>query len=192
MATVALTVSSNAAEILRAWSSWPKESQTAIIKNVARELILLQGEVRSRAALKLRSGTRGLARRLTSYARATDLGLGFDAAIGFRKTTGFPYELSQEFGARAAAGKAMAIPLTAKARRAGSPRNMAVRLFVPPGTHILAESTLAGFRKTGNAFIAHYVLVKSIKPRLNFVQTVFSAAERLSKAILDGFKGRAS
>lgn len=184
MATIGIQLDSNAARVLRDWYAMPAEARGRIKANVARELIMLQGDVRSKTGLKWRSGARGLSGRLTSNVRESG-SFGLDGAIGFRKTRGFPYELAQEFGAKAKPGKAMAIPLTPAARRAGSPRNMAVKLFIPHGTHVLAESR-------GQARIFHYALVKSIKARLGFARNVEPAGERISQAIIAGMAGRNS
>jgi hypothetical protein len=182
MATMPITVNVEAAAVLRRFDRLPESARAAVRRNVARELLVMRSAVRSRADIRTPSGTRGLMGRLTSYASAKS-GLGLDAAIGFRKTRGFPYELSQEFGARAKPGRAMSIPVSRMAKAVGSPRNMpGVRLFVPRGTHVLAEAPAPG------RLVVHYVLVKSIRPRLNFRRTVGSpaASEKISAAIVNG------
>lgn len=183
MATVPITVNVDAANVLRRFDRLPVESQGRIRRNVARELIALQGEVRARSGVRTPSGARGLMGRLTSYSEARS-GIGLDAAIGFRKTRGFPYELSQEFGARAKPGGAMTIPLTPLAKRVGGAKDFPGKLFRPKGTRILAESPAPG------KLIAHYVLVKSIRPRLGFgaIVTRPQAVDAISAAILRGLE----
>lgn len=161
----------NASDILRRFDRWPSYVQTSILKALKRHLMLMEGKVKQRADIKARRGSSGLMGRLTSYARVTGNDH-VDAAIGFRKTRGFPYEYAQEFGARAKAGGAMAIPMSPIARalseRSGggpSPRQLGIALFRPRGTNVLLE---ARQRST----VLHYVLVKAIKPRLHFRRTV--------------------
>lgn len=188
MATVPITVSVEAAGVLRRFAALPERSRARIRRNVARELIALRGEVRARSDVRFRSGARGLFGRLTSHADS-DSRLNLDAAIGFRKTRGFPYELSQEFGARAKPGGAMTIPVSSMARRVqGGARHFpGGTLFRPKGTNVLAEQAGRGKLQV------HYVLVKSIRPRLNFRRTVGSnsVADRISAAILGGMEGAA-
>ena len=100
-------------------------------------------------------------------------------------------ELSQEFGAKAKAGGAMAIPVSPAARKAGAPGNMNVELFIPAGTHVLAEqrkNQLEAFRKGKGAFEVHYVLVKSIPPRLNFRESVTSGLSIVFAEVLNAAK----
>lgn len=188
MTTIGIQIDTNAAQILRQMEGYTERARTAIRQSVARQLILEKQAFLATTGVTFRRGARGLQGRVATFATSLP-GIGFDAGIGFRKTSGFPYELAQEFGAKAKPGRAMSIPVTPKARKAGSPRNMKAKLFVPHGTHVLAESTgLKGFRKTGSTFIVHYVLVKSIKARLGFRSSLSGAGERISGAIRDGLK----
>lgn len=180
----------NAAEIMRRMARMPAKVRGGVAKGLRRSLLALEGKVTAGADLKWRRGGAGLQGRLTSYARLDGVH-NVDAAIGFRKRRGFPYELAQEFGATAKAGKAMAIPVSPLARRLSDrgigPRQSGLPLFRPKGTNVLLEyrgrfKRKAGFREQP----LHYVLVKSIKPRLNFTKTVTANLRDVSRAIVDG------
>ena len=182
----------------------PKEVQTAVRKTLIGELLITEEFVRSSSQLKYQRGAAGLQGRLTSFVK-NDAVYGLDGAIGYRKTRGFPYELSQEFGAKAKAGGAMAIPITPEAR-AASNRGMGPREafpgkmlhFVPrQGKPPLLVLTLIAKGSTGRRapigaalrnvqFIPEYVLVKSIPPRLNFMRTVTARIPAIFQAIVDG------
>jgi len=181
------TVTSNAGDILRRFDKLPAEIQSAVIRRTGEALRVARGKVRSSAALKWRRGARGLAGRLSSYA-VRDRYLGMDAAIGFRKTRGFPYELAQEFGATAKPGRAMAIPLSSLARRLSDrglgPRKFPRALFIPPNMHVLAE----GYKRMPGIKEIHYALVKSIAPRLRFLRTMEGELPRISAEIEAGGK----
>lgn len=187
-----IQIESNAAEVMEKFHRFPAAVQTGILNGLKRSLIVLEGKVKTSAGVKFRRGSAGLAGRVTSYARKADL-MGVEAAIGFRKTKGFPYELSQEFGAKAAPGKAMAIPISGEAKALSysgqGPRAFPRKLhLVKTGRSVvLMESGLDAFR-SGAGITAgglHYVLVKSIPPRLNFRQTVLSNIPQLSEDIVN-------
>jgi len=182
------TVTTNAGEIMRRFNSLPAAIQAGIVRGAGRALILAREQVRTGTGIRSRGGSRGLMGRLTSYARADRI-IGLDAAIGFRnRARGFPYELAQEFGAKASSGKAMAIPISSKARLlsdAGSgPRQFPGKLFIPPHMHVLAEAYVRG----GGIKEIHYALVKSIPPRLKFMRTMQTQLPAISDAIVAGSK----
>ena len=185
-----ILLESNAAEIMRRLARMPAKMRGGVVQGLRRALLGLEGKVTAGADLKWRRGGAGLQGRLTSYARADGM-LGVDAAIGFRKRRGFPYELAQEFGATARAGGAMAIPVSPLARRLSDrgigPRQSGLPLFRPKGTNVLLEyrghyKRKAGYREQP----LHYVLVRSIKPRLNFIKTVTANLRDVSRGIVDG------
>ena len=179
----------NAAEIMRRLSRMPAKVRGGVAKGLRRSLLALEGKVTAGADLKWRRGGAGLQGRLTSYARP-DGALGVDAAIGFRKRRGFPYELAQEFGATAKAGGAMAIPVSALARRLSDrgigPRQSGLTLFRPKGKNVLLE--YRGSKRGGGFKVQplHYVLVKSIKPRLNFTKTITLNLRDVERGIVEG------
>ena len=179
-----IQMSTNVSELLQKFWALPPEVRAGVRDGLAGALLDVEGRVKSNARLKWRRGNAGLAGRLTSYAKLTS-DLGIEAAIGFRNTRGFPYELAQEFGAKARGGGAMAIPVTPMARRhsdrGGSPRNLpGVKLIRLPNTHVLVETRKRAAPKV------HYVLVKSIPPRLRFRETVASRRFWIERGILDG------
>jgi hypothetical protein len=184
-------VTTNAAQIIRRFNALPSAMQGGIVRSVGRALLLTREKVRSNSQAKARRGARGLFGRLTSYAKP-DRQIGLDAAIGFRRSKGFPYELSQEFGAHARPGKAMAIPLSYKAKRLSEggvgPRGFPGKLFIPPNMHVLAES----YKRGGGIKEIHYALVKSIAPRLHFFRTLNAELANLSSAIEAGAQEGAS
>lgn len=154
-------------EVLRKFRRLPAAIQEGVIKGLTGALLETEGHVRMRADVKARRGAAGLFGRLTSYVKAPGL-LEIDAAIGFRKAKGFPYELSQEFGAKAKPGKAMAMPLTTEARAVASPRNFPRKLFMLKtvgGKAFLAE-------KRARSVKIQYLLLKKLSPRLHFRKTV--------------------
>ena len=166
-------VSEDAQRIARQFAALPPAVRAAYVRGLTRALLVAEGRVRRGADLKWRRGNAGLAGRLTSYARESG-STGIDARIGFRATSGFPYELSQEYGARAKPGKALAIPLTPQARhhseRGGGPRTFpGGPLFLLKGPN---AAVLASQPKGSRVAKAHYVLKKSIPPALHFRRTV--------------------
>ena len=179
-----ITIGSNAKSIMRRLDRMPAAVQGGVVKGLKRGLLLAEDHVRRNSKVKWRRGGGGLSGRLTSYARM-DGRLGADAAIGFRKTSGFPYELSQEFGAKAKPGKAMAIPVTPAARRAKSPRQhpQADKLFV----HATMGKAFL-MRATKRAVHLEYVLVKSIPPRLHFRDSVVKSLPMIGDQIERGWK----
>jgi len=162
---------------MRRFAWLPAAVQAGLIRGLRRELLLCEDAVRRNADLKFSGARSGLMSRLTSSVtrgRAMEV----EAVIGFRKTRGFPYELAQEYGAKARSGGAMAIPVSDEARRASAlgrgPRQLGTELFMLKTSRsaILAE-------QAGTRIVAHYVLVKSIRPRLNFRRTVMAERGRI-------------
>ena len=173
-----ITLSSNAAVVLRRFGRLGRDVQQRVVQGVRRALLITETDVQRRADVKWRRGGAGLAGRLTSYAEPKGDWL-LDAAIGFRKTRGFPYELSQEFGAKAKPGKAMSIPLTDRARRAGSPRDY-------PGELAFVKTANKAFlvpEDAGPKLEPAYILVKSIPARLNFRKTVEANVPTISREV---------
>lgn len=171
---VELKLETNVEEVLRWFDRLPKEVQTAVKKGLARALLIIEDKVRRSTGVKLSGARAGLSSRLTSYVETpSDSKIALDGVIGFRKTKGFPYELAQEFGAKAKPGKAMSIPVSPEAKRMNQlgqgPRDFPGKLFIPRGRHVLAA-----YMKGAGTFVTQYVLVKSIKPRLKFVETVMN------------------
>jgi hypothetical protein len=166
-----LHIAANTAEIIGRMRKAPAAVQAEVVAGVARALLLTESAVRSSRGVRWRRGAAGLAGRLTSFARSSSA-FGVDAAIGFRRTRGFPYELAQEFGAKARSGGAMAVPVSGEAR-ALSARGKSARDFPRPlwllrrgGRAVLLETVAPG------EIEPHYVLLKSLRPRLGFRQTV--------------------
>ena len=189
-----ITLSMPEQQVVRYFNRLPQAVQTGVIRGVRRAFLAIEDQVRRRANLSWRRGGAGLSGRLTSYARVGGGSLGLDAAIGFRKPRGFPYELSQEFGAKAKAGKAMAIPLDATARqlsdRGEGPRQYPGRLVMikTPRNVLLFPMGKRNLRQA-----PAYVLVKSIPPRLHFMQNVIGNKHLIEQGIRDGFaEGKAA
>lgn len=157
--------------ILRRFERMPAEQRQAVRRGLAIGMLAMESQVRIRTGVKSRRGGAGLMGRLTSHV-LTLSPASVDGVIGFRKRRGFPYEYAQEEGAKAKPGKAMAVPVTPEARavseRGAGPRAFPRRLFIPEGTHVLAETQ----NDRARTLIVHYVLMKSIPPRLRFRQTV--------------------
>lgn len=176
-----ISIDSNAQEILRKFEKFPESIQTGILNGLKRGLIVSRQRVVSGSGIKSRTGSAGLMGRLTTYARR-DSHFGVDAAIGFRKRNGFPYELSQEFGAKAKPGKAMAIPLTPKAKQFSSPRAFPSDLFIMKanGKAFLVE-------KRARSQVLQYVLVKSIPASLHFMANVKASMPELSYEVVKGY-----
>jgi len=165
----------NIESALKRFRNLPAEVQTRAVKNVRGRLLIAESDVLAHSGVTWRRGAAGLAGRLTSYCKR-DSAIGLDGAIGFRKTTGFPYELSQEFGAKAKPGGAMSIPLSPEAQRFDSPRNFPQELHVQ--------------KMDGKAYLAnekgrpYYILLKSIKPRLRFRQNVARNVPAIGDAVI--------
>jgi len=165
-----IQILSNAAAIARRFEDLPSKVQSAGRKGFARGLLLLEEEVKRRADLRFSGSRSGLASRLTSLVEVGSGAIAIDGQIGFRRTRGFPYELAQEYGAQARSGGAMAIPISKEAKRLGeqgvSAKDFPRTIFRPGNSHVLAEAKARG------SITVHYVLVKSIRPRLHFRDTV--------------------
>jgi len=176
-----IQIKSNARAILAKFHRLPNEVQAGVKRGLARGLLLAEENVRRGADLRFSGARSGLLSRLTSHVEVLGGGMDVDGVIGFRKTRGFPYELSQEFGAKAKPGKAMAVPVSDEAKRLSAqgkgPREMDVILFVPPNTHVLAE-------QMGTQLQVHYVLMKSLKPRLNFRKSVRESMAEIGEQVV--------
>lgn len=179
----------NAQELIDRFGKLLPAVQKGVQKGLHRALRDLEDNVRSRSEIIRNSNNSGLAGRLTSYARAVGAAGSFgsiEGAIGFRKTRGFPYELAQEFGAKAKPGGAMTIPVSAAAKRwsdsGGSARNFPQKLFIPPHMHVLVE----GYKRKGMSGIktVHYVLVKSIRARLGFMKIVIAGIPMIGDEVV--------
>lgn len=193
-----LQIETNAAALVMRFNRMPVNQQKGITKGLARGLLLAEDRVRRGTALKFRRGGSGLAGRLTSFARAEGRG-DIEGAIGFRKTRNFPYELSQEYGAKAKGGKAMSIPISAEAKalsnRGLGPRDMGNRLTLIKGMGkaLLIENRKRAGGRGGGANThfrtdVHWVLVKSIPPRLKFRENVAASVPMISEEVMRGWR----
>jgi hypothetical protein len=199
-----LYITSNAANILRAFDALPKNLQTGVSKGLRRALLLLEDIVKRRADVKFAGARSGLVSRLTSYVE-TGGALAIDGVIGFRKTAHFPYELSQEYGAQAKPGKSMVIPVSPEAKalaaRGLGPKDMAgVKLFIPKGKHVLVaevQRARLGRSSTGRytservttaSVEVQYILIKSLRPRLHFRENVMDNLDVVSREVEGGMK----
>lgn len=195
MAETLLKLETNAAEIAARFERLPKEAQAGILRGLKRELLLTEDAVRQGAGCKFTGGRGGLMSRLTSYATPAPF-IGFDAAIGFRKRGHFPYELAQEFGAKAKPGKAMAIPVSDRAKAAAQrglgPREAfpgkLLHLIKGPRQAVLVLTVVGKRIPGGFQNVDQYVLVKSIPPRLHFRDSVTRRISAISDAVVDGWK----
>jgi len=180
-------IETNAGAVLRKFGRLPKEIQTGVRKGLVRGLLLVEERVKRRSDVKFTGGRGGLASRLTSYAKIGPGAIAIDGVIGFRKTQGFPYELAQEYGAKAKPGKAMAVPVTPEARKAGSPRDFPgkLRMIKGMGKALLVSDTDA-------ATHLQYVLLKSIPPRLNFREGVIGGLPIVYHQVLRGMDEEAA
>lgn len=179
-----ITVTSNVDQLVRRFRLLPPQVRQGVRDGLVRTLLVVESRVRSGSGVRWRRGMAGLAGRLTSFAELSGA-LGINAAIGFRRTRGFPYELSQEFGARARGG-AMAVPISPIARRMSDrgqgPRDWPRgKIFRLPNTRVLAE--VPGPRAQP---IIHYALTKSIPPRLRFIEIVRGQSSEISAGVLQG------
>jgi hypothetical protein len=182
-----IEISSNAEQLARQFERLPERVQKGFSNGLQRALLVVEDKVRVRChstsagSVKFTGARGGLSSRLTSYVKRVP-GMGLDGAIGFRRTRGFPYELSQEFGARAKPGKAMSIPITDQARRYDSPRDFPepLRMVKGPRRVVLVS------KRSKIGIVAQYVLVKSIPPRLGFRETVTGQAGFISDEMVQG------
>ena len=143
----------------------PNDLQTAIATGLERGLLLTEDIIRLNSGVKFRRGGAGLSGRLTSYVSRKNGGI--VAGVGFRKTKVFPYELSQEFGAKAKGGGAMAIPISGEAK-AASNRGQGPRSFGDRLAMIKSGGRIWLIESTNRVTKFHWLLVKSIPPRLKF------------------------
>lgn len=180
-----IQITGNAAELVARFNRLEPAAREGIRRGIAGALLSIESKVLQGAGVKWRRGAGGLAGRLTSYARLGGA-WGVDAAIGFRRTQGFPYELAQEFGAKAKGGGSLAIPISQEARGA-SDRGLGARSM--EGLFVL--------RANGKAFLArqvkrhleiHYILKKSIPPRLRFRENVMNNAGLVSDGVMHGWR----
>lgn len=186
MSDQGIKLETNAADIVRRFRGMPAVVQTAVLSGIRRWELLAETRVRQSAGVKFSGSRSGLDSRLTSYAKKDDIA-SVDAAIGFRKTSNFPYELSQEFGATAKPGKAMVVPVSARAKalsaRGLGPRDMPDKMFIPKGRHVLVS-----YNKGLGGMEVQYVLIKSLKPRLGFRKTVLGFVPELGKEIVESWR----
>lgn len=189
---VRLELGDDARRVLRAFGGLAPHIQAGIVRGARRGLLLTETRVRQNAGLKFRRGAAGLSGRLTSWADSS--GMELDGAIGFRRTRQFPYELSQEFGARAHGG-AMAVPISgiakAHSNRGKGPRELGVELALikTAGKALLIEQRQQqrGWYK-GVRSIVHYKLLKTLPARLRFRESVRQAMPQLEEELVTGFK----
>jgi hypothetical protein len=193
---IPLQTTVDAAAVLETFRKLPKQLQTGVKSGLGRGLLVAESRVRTGTGLKFRRGGAGLSGRLTSFVRTTTSG-DIEGAIGFRKTRGFPYELAQEFGAKAKPGRAMSIPVSPEAKAASNrgegPRSFGNRLRLVKGLRkmLLVEDRFRGGGRGGGASIAsrtdlHYVLVKSIPARLRFRDNVQASIPYISEQVVKG------
>ncbi|MCE5257009.1 MAG: hypothetical protein LLF89_09215, partial [Spirochaetaceae bacterium] len=187
-----IQIETNAAEIMQRFHQLPGAVQSGVLKGLKRSLIDLEGQIKRRSGVNFNRGASGLAGRIASYAKPASP-FGVDAAIGFRKTKAFPYELAQEFGAKASPGKAMAIPISSEAKAlsyAGrGPRDFPGGLTLIKGSKnavLIKDTKLVGGKMSGGE--VQYVLVKSIPARLYFRRNVIAAIPEISRDIVEAEK----
>ena len=186
-----IDIVSNATDLARRYRDLPERVRTGVQKGLKRGLLLLEDDVRANADLRFTGGRSGLLSRLVSFTELGPGAVGISGVIGFRKTRNFPYEMSQEFGAKAKPGGAMAIPVSDEARalsqRGVSARDFPRHLFIP-GAAAAAEASLsksAVLAETqGNTLFVHYVLVKSIPPRLHFRDTIAKGTRMVAEEVM--------
>ena len=185
------------ANLIRAFSTYPPKVQAAIIRRVGAALKVAETRVRTTSGVKFRRGAAGLSGRLTSFVRRDTKGM-IEGAIGFRKTHRFPYELAQELGANAHSG-AMTIPISPEAKRlsettgqgaGGFPRKL--RLVKTKRAVLLVEDAFKmmgrGKAKERVEFTQiHYVLKKSLPPRLGFIAALQKEIGAINEAVRRGF-----
>lgn len=185
-----IELSSDASAIIARFQGISERSAENVRAAIARELLVLQSAFLMNPGVKLSGSRSGLASRLTSYSRI--VGGDIDAAIGFRKTRHFPYELSQEFGATARPGGAMAIPVGKKAKAMSArglspkdwPRGMLNLVKTMGRAYLVSEQGRSSARRSD----LEYVLVKSIKPRMRFLKTIHGGSEGISNAISEAWR----
>ena len=188
-----LKLETNALELMQRFERLPKAVQDGILKGVKGALLETEGRFLTNPGVKMTGSRSGLASRLTSYAQKDSVDQ-IDAAIGLRKTSHFPYELSQEFGAKAKAGGAMAIPLTpiakALSQRGIGPREGfaagRLRVVKTKSGAYLAEMMRGKRVAFGASLLRHYKLVKSIPARMRFRASVTQSIPMISNRIAQG------
>lgn len=181
-----IELTSNAEEIIGRLNGMGERTQQAIAAGVGRAWLVIGSRWRAATGVKISGAGQGLGARLASFSEVR--GGQLSAAIGFRKTAHFPYELAQEFGARAKPGKAMVVPVGNKAKSM-SRRGMGPRDW-PEGA--LAMRKLGGraflFSTTKKASHLEYVLIKSLRPRLKFFETVQANADVISGEVVEAWE----
>jgi hypothetical protein len=169
----------------------PKAVQAAVVRGLRRGLILAEEDVRRNAELRFSGARSGILSRLTSSVATGRSAMAVEGIIGFRKTKGFPYEMSQEFGAKARPGGAMAIPVSDEAKRLSAagkgPRDMADLQLIKTGKGAFLAAVghrwANQYGRSGGMLMTHYVLVKSIRPRLHFRASVEKAVPSIMAEI---------
>lgn len=181
-----IRIESDAQQILERFERLPARVQGAVKRGLARALLLLEEDVKRGADVRFSGSRSGLASRLTSAVETHGERFAVDGVIGFRKTRGFPYELAQEFGARARAGGAMAIPISAEAKALGergiSAQNFPRKLFRPRRHRVLVEAV------GRDRIVTHYLFVKSIPPALHFRDSVLGNLARVSREVVKEYE----
>jgi len=173
--------------VLRVFKGLSDATKAGIVAGATRGLLLAETRVRTRSGVKFSGAGKGLSNRLTSYARVHDDDI--DGAIGFRKTRQFDYVLSQEFGAKAKAGKAMVVPISPEAK-AASMRGVGPR---ERGIELALVKSVGGkpllISRVGRKVSIEYLLIKSLKPKLKFRENVAASVPDLEREIFNGFAG---
>ncbi len=182
-----IQISVETGKVIAALRAAPPKVQAEVVAGIGRALLLMESRVRTATGVRWRRGAAGLSGRLTSYARR-DAVFGADGAIGFRKTRAFPYELAQEYGAKARPGGAMAVPISGEAR-ALSDRGQSARDFPRKlgllrrgGRALLMESPAPGMVEP------HYVLLKSLRPRLKFRETIAANTSLIDREVGEAWR----
>jgi hypothetical protein len=192
-----LQISFDAEQVLRYFARLPPATQTAVKQGVERGLILAESAFRMNPGVRLSGSRSGLGSRLTHFV-ATGGDMAIVGAVGFRKTALFPYELSQEFGANAHKG-AMAIPISPEAKamskRGDSARDFPRKLHLIKGMGkaLLIEHVMSAGGRGGGASVhrrsdVHYVLKKSLRPRMRFRETMRNQAGQISDQIVQSVR----
>lgn len=196
MPSETLTLDTNAMELMQRFDRLPAAVQTGILKGIKRALTVTESNFLANPGVKMTGGRSGLASRLTSYAVKDSIDQ-VDGAIGFRKTRHFPYELSQEFGAKAKAGGAMTVPLSPLAKqmsqrgigaREGFPAGRLQLIRIGSGAYLVETKPMRGRRSNWGDLIYHYKLIKSLPPRMRFRVSVRESIPVINEQIAAGAK----
>jgi hypothetical protein len=190
---IKLRLETNAQEIIQRFERLPGAVQTGVLRGLRGALLVAETNFKLKPGVKLSGGRSGLASRLTSYARKDDIDM-IDAAIGFRKTKHFPYELSQEFGATAKPGGAMTVPISDVAKKLSmrgiGPRDGfaqgKLRVIRTSKGAFLAETKTGRRVAFGAALVWHYKLIKRLPARMKFREVMGASIPMISERITVG------